>query len=139
MPKYTHALPLAFGCVLGLMASHANADGAAEMLGRVFGSLDCTTITNPDEKQTCSARALSSGSGCSSLSSSTMRNKCKDERLFPRVHHKPYTRADVSWPPKETQRAAAPPAPLSDQDYQRIEGELLGRQATSSIQATSGN
>lgn len=131
MLNYPTPVAIVFGCLLGVTGAHANADTIAQVLGHALGSLDCTELTDPDQKTACSAKALSSGNGCRSLSSSTMRNKCADERLVYQVRHRSHPRVDVSWPTKERPEGKATTASLSDNDYKQLGDKLLGRQPAS--------
>jgi hypothetical protein len=131
MLNYPTPVAIVFGLLLGVTGTHANAETVAQVLGHALGSLDCTELTDPDQKAACSAKALSSGNGCRSLSSSTMRNKCADERLVREVRHRSRPPVDVSWPPKERPAGTATTQSLSDDDYRHMGDKLLGRQPAS--------
>ncbi len=75
-------LRISFALYLLCAAWPTFADSPAEVIGRGFGSLDCLDIRDPDAKLVCrTSGVLANSGGCLSLSSSTLRERCMDQRI----------------------------------------------------------
>jgi hypothetical protein len=107
-----------------LFPTAIHAADPAIVLGHAFGSLGCINLEDPDGKTTCEARAISSGKGCYSLSSQTMRDKCLDESLYPVSSRSLSNKARKAEPvkplPDSAKQFITPPA-LSEHEIERLE------------------
>ncbi len=120
-------------CLMALFVSQgAHSEPLAEALGHAIGSLGCVSVEDPDGRRTCGARALSSGRGCYSLSSSTLRQRCLDESLVPessvqrkrRTRHTQWTPPRVDNPITSTMNVQRVSKTLDVDELQAIEGAL---------------
>lgn len=107
----------------------AAAESIAEVLGQVFGSASCTSISDYSERRLCEAGAVSNSGGCRALGSSSDRERCLDRAVYPRADPLQAgvkrESVDLRWPPKPTQARQADSEPLPVTELDRI-GRAVG-------------